>query len=432
MRKLDHKMDSFVVHGGQRLQGDVRVSGAKNSALKLLAAALLAEGTSRIANVPEIADVHNMTAMLAHLGARVTPYGDTGQAIEVPADVGQETSAELAARLRASLVLLGPLVARTGRARLAQPGGCNLGNRSIDMHLSGLTSMGADIQLGPDWIEVRAERLVGTEIDLEYASVGATENLMLAAVLAEGTTVIRNAAREPEIDDLAIFLQKMGADIYRATSDEIVVDGVDVLRPVDHWVIGDRIEAGTFAVAAAVTGGRVAIRGVDPAFLQLPLDKMAAAGVGIEVDELSDGFVVDAADGLVATDVVTLPFPGCPTDMQALFVVLLSQAHGTSMVTENVYDDRFGIVAPLRTMGAEIELTGHHAIIRGPRRLRGAQVQASDLRAGAALVVAGLAARGTTVVTEPRHIDRGYADFAGRLCALGANVERTGTRAVAV
>jgi UDP-N-acetylglucosamine 1-carboxyvinyltransferase len=425
-------MDAFVVHGGRRLEGEVRVSGAKNSALKLLAAALLAEGTSRIANVPEIADVHNMTAMLEHVGARVTPYGGMGQAVEVPGDLGQETSAELAARLRASLVLLGPLVARTGRARLAQPGGCNLGNRSIDMHLSGLTSMGADIQLGPDWIEVRADRLVGTEIDLEYASVGATENLLLAAVLAEGTTVIRNAAQEPEIDDLAIFLQKMGADVYRATSDEIVIHGVDALRPVDHWVIGDRIEAGTFAVAAAVTHGRVEVRGVDPAFLQLPLDKLAAAGVGVEVDERSDGFAIDAAGELVATDVVTLPFPGCPTDMQALFVMLLTQAHGTSMVTENVYDDRFGIVPPLRTMGAEIELTGHHAIIRGPRRLRGAQVQATDLRAGAALVVAGLAARGTTVVTEPRHIDRGYADFAGRLCALGANVERTGTHAVAV
>lgn len=423
-------MDAFVVRGGRRLNGEVVVSGAKNSALKLLAAALLAEGTSRVRNVPDIADVHNMIAMLEHLGVRVGRQDDDDLVVDVPADVGQETSAELAARLRASLVLLGPLVARTGRARLAQPGGCNLGNRSIDMHLSGLAGMGADIQLGPDWIEVRARRLHGTDIDLEFASVGATENLMLAAVLANGTTTIRNAAREPEIEDLAIFLQKMGADILGAGSPEITIHGVDAVRPVDHWVIGDRIEAGTFAVAAAVTDGEVMIRGVDPAFLQLPLAKLLAAGV--DVRERPDGFVVRGTGELVATDVATLPFPGCPTDLQALFVVLLSQGHGTSMVTENVYDGRFGIVPQLRAMGAEIEVTGHHAIVRGPRRLRGTSVAATDLRAGAALVIAGLVATGTTTVSEARHIDRGYANFAARLRALGADVERLASRPLAV
>ena len=423
-------MDAFVARGGHRLKGEVVVSGAKNSALKLLAAALLAEGTSRVRNVPDIADVHNMIAMLEHLGVRVGRQDDDDLVVDVPADVGQETSAELAARLRASLVLLGPLVARTGRARLAQPGGCNLGNRSIDMHLSGLAGMGADIQLGPDWIEVRARRLHGTDIDLEFASVGATENLMLAAVLANGTTTIRNAAREPEIEDLAIFLQKMGADILGAGSPEITIHGVDAVRPVDHWVIGDRIEAGTFAVAAAVTDGEVMIRGVDPAFLQLPLAKLLAAGV--DVRERPDGFVVRGTGELVATDVATLPFPGCPTDLQALFVVLLSQAHGTSMVTENVYDGRFGILPQLRAMGAEIEVTGHHAIVRGPRRLRGTSVAATDLRAGAALVIAGLVATGTTTVSEARHIDRGYANFAARLRALGADVERLASRPLAV
>jgi UDP-N-acetylglucosamine 1-carboxyvinyltransferase len=422
--------DAFIVRGGHRLRGEVVVSGAKNSALKLLAAALLAEGTSRIRNVPDIADVHNMIAMLDHLGIGVGRLGDEDLTVDVPADVGQETSAELAARLRASLVLLGPLVARTGRARLAQPGGCNLGNRSIDMHLTGLAGMGADIQLGPDWIEVRAERLHGTDIDLEYASVGATENLMLAAVLAAGTTTIRNAAREPEIEDLAIFLQKMGADILGAGSPEITIIGVDDLRPVDHWVIGDRIEAGSFAVAAALTDGELRIRGVDPAFLRLPLAKLEAAGV--DVRDRPDGFVVRGTGELVATDVATLPFPGCPTDLQALFVVLLSQAQGTSMVTENVYDGRFGIVPQLRAMGAEIEVSGHHAIVRGPRRLRGTTVRATDLRAGAALVIAGLVARGTTTVTEPRHIDRGYAHFAARLQSLGADVERLVTRPLAV
>jgi UDP-N-acetylglucosamine 1-carboxyvinyltransferase len=423
-------MDAFIVRGGRRLDGEVVVSGAKNSALKLLAAALLAEGTSHLRNVPDIVDVHTMIAMLEHLGARTGRRADDELAITVPGDVAQETSADLAAQLRASLVLLGPLVAREHRARLAQPGGCNLGNRSIDMHLSGLARMGADIQLGPDWIEVRAQRLRGATIDLEYASVGATENLMLAAVLADGVTTIGNAAREPEIVDLAIFLQKMGAEIDGEGTSTITIRGVSQLRPADHWVVGDRIEAGTFAVAAAVTDGALAVRGIDSAFLQLPLDKIAAAGA--QVDDLRDGFVVRGTGGLVATDVVTLPFPGCPTDLQSHFIVLLSQAQGTSMVTENVYDGRFGVVEQLRSMGAEIELEGHHAIVRGRRQLVGSPVVAPDLRAGAALVVAGLAARGTTLVTEPRHIDRGYAHLAERLRAVGADVERMADRAIAV
>lgn len=423
-------MDAFIVRGGRRLQGDIVVSGAKNSALKLLAAAVLAEGTSRLRNVPDISDVHMMVAMLEHLGVDVSGRIDEELAVTVPGAVGQATSADLAARLRASLVLLGPLVAREGRARLAQPGGCNLGNRNIDMHLSGLARMGADIQLGPDWIEVRAPRLHGTDIDLDYASVGATENLMLAAVLAEGTTTIHNAAREPEIVDLAIFLQKMGADLSGEGTSTITINGVRHLRPADHWVVGDRIEAGTYAVAAAVTNGELAVRGVDSAFLQLPLDKLALAGA--DVDELPDGFVVRGTGALVATDVATLPFPGCPTDLQPQFIVLLSQAKGTSMVTENVYDGRFGIVDQLRAMGAEIDLEGHHVIVRGRRQLIGNQVTAPDLRAGAALVIAGLVADGTTLVTEPRHIDRGYAGFAERLRSVGADVERMADRAIAV
>jgi UDP-N-acetylglucosamine 1-carboxyvinyltransferase len=298
------------------------------------------------------------------------------------------------------------------------------------MHLSGLARMGAEIQVGPDWIELRARRLHGADIDLEYASVGATENLMLAAVLANGVTTIGNAAREPEIVDLAIFLQKMGAEISGAGTSDIVISGVRQLRPVDHSVVGDRIEAGTYAVAAAITDGELTIRGVDPAFLQLPLRKMTAAGA--DVDELPDGFVVSGTGQLVATDVVTLPFPGCPTDLQPLLILLLTQAQGTSMVTENVYDGRFGIVDQLRSMGADIDLEGHHAIVRGPRQLIGGQVVSTDLRAGAALVLAGLVADGVTVVMEPRHIDRGYADLAGRLRSLGADVERVAAHAIAV
>jgi UDP-N-acetylglucosamine 1-carboxyvinyltransferase len=423
-------MDAFVVRRSPRLRGEIIVSGAKNSALKLLAAALLAEGTSRLRNVPDIADIGSMIAMLEHLGVHVGESGREDLTVTVGADIGQETPPELAARLRASLVLLGPLVAREHRARLAQPGGCNLGNRSIDMHLSGLARMGADIEVGPDWIELRARRLRGADIDLEYASVGATENLMLAAVLADGVTTIHNAAREPEIVDLAIFLQKMGAEISGMGTSDIVIHGRHELRPVDHSVVGDRIEAGTYAVAAAITGGEVTIHGVDPAFLGLPLNKLVAAGVA--VDELTDGFVVSGSGRLVATDIATLPFPGCPTDLQPLFIVLLSQAQGTSMVTENVYDGRFGIVDQLRSMGADIDLEAHHAIVRGPRQLIGGHVVSTDLRAGAALVVAGLAAEGITVVAEPRHIDRGYADFAGRLRSLGADVERVAARAIAV
>ena len=423
-------MDAFVVRRSPRLSGEITVSGAKNSALKLLAAALLAEGTSRLRNVPDIADIDSMIAMLEHLGVSVGGHAGEDLSITVGADIGQETPPELAARLRASLVLLGPLVGRERRARLAQPGGCNLGNRSIDMHLSGLASMGAEIEVGPDWIELRARRLRGADIDLEYASVGATENLMLAAVLADGVTTISNAAREPEIVDLAIFLQKMGAEITGMGTSDIVIRGMRELRPVDHSVVGDRIEAGTYAVAAAITGGRVTIRGVDPAFLRLPLAKLVAAGVA--VDELSDGFTVDGSGRLVATDIATLPFPGCPTDLQPQFIVLLSQAQGTSMVTENVYDGRFGIVDQLRSMGADIDLEGHHAIVRGPRQLIGGHVVSTDLRAGAALVLAGLVAEGTTVVAEPRHIDRGYADFAGRLRSLGADVERVAAHAIAV
>jgi UDP-N-acetylglucosamine 1-carboxyvinyltransferase len=253
---------------------------------------------------------------------------------------------------------------------------------------------------------------------------------MLAAVLADGVTTIDNAAREPEIVDLAIFLQKMGADIIGAGTSTIDVRGVRRLRPAEHWVVGDRIEAGTYAVAAAITEGRVTVRGVDPAFLELPLDKMMAAGV--EIDELRDGFVVAGTGELVATDVVTLPFPGCPTDLQPQLIVLLSQAKGTSMVTENVYDGRFGIVEQMRAMGADIDLEGHHVIVRGPRQLVGTRVVATDLRAGAALVLAGLVAEGMTVVTEPRHIDRGYADLAGRLRSLGADVERVAAHAIAV
>lgn len=415
-------MDAFEIHGGQTLAGRVEVSGAKNSALKLLAASLLAEGPTTIRNVPAIADLDAMAEVLRHLGVEVTRDGDV-VGCAVPEQIGCETPSSLVRRLRASIVVLGPLVARCGHARVAQPGGCDLGNRSIDLHLSGLTQLGAEITIEEEAVVAEAPRgrLTGADLELPYASVGATENLLMAAVTAEGTTRIGNPAREPEIVDLARMLNEMGARIDGAGTDEIVVVGVDALSPVDHEVVGDRIEAGTYAVAAALAGGEVTIDGVDPNHLRLVLDKLVDAGAGVERHESA---VTVTGGPLRAVDVVTLPFPGFPTDLQAAFLVLLSQASGTSMVTENVFDGRFRIVDHLARMGVDISVEGHHAIVRGPRPLQGACVDATDLRAGAALVLAGLVAEGRTLVVDAHHIDRGYADLAGRLAGLGADVRR--------
>jgi UDP-N-acetylglucosamine 1-carboxyvinyltransferase len=422
-------MDAFVVRGGQPLKGTVRISGAKNSALKLVAAALLAPGHFVIRNVPDIADMQVMGAVLEHLGVGVTRDAHT-MTLDVPDIVGDSTPAHLVSKLRASIVVLGPLLARRGHVRVATPGGCNLGNRAIDMHLSGLARMGAEISYGAEHVEARAERLRGAEIELPYASVGATENLLMAAVLAEGTTVVANAAREPEIVDLARFLQGMGADITGEGSDEIVVRGVPSLHPTEHAVVGDRIEAGTYAAAAAVTGGVIEIDGVNPAHLGLALDKLRAMGVTVE--ERADGMTVSRDGDLTPTDVVTLPFPGFPTDLQPQFLLLLSQAVGTAMLTENVFDSRFSIITELNRLGADIRREGHHALIRGPHRLTGAQVRATDLRAGAALVLAGLVADGETVVLDPHHVDRGYAHFAERLRDLGGDVQRVDVTAVSM
>jgi UDP-N-acetylglucosamine 1-carboxyvinyltransferase len=415
-------MDAFYVRGGRPLNGIVRVSGAKNSALKLVAAALLAEGTATIRNVPDIADIEVMGQVLDHLGVGVSRDGDAFR-LDIPGEIGLETPEHLVRQLRASIIVLGPLLARGGRARLAMPGGCNLGNRGIDMHLSGLASMGAEITYGADFVQAVADRLTGTDIELPFPSVGATENLLMAAVTADGVTRILNAAREPEITDLVAYLRAMGADIRGEGSPELVVAGVGELQAADHEVVPDRIEAGTYAVAAAVTEGEVTIEAMVPEHLRLTLGKMRAAGV--EVEEREDAITVTGdGTGLRGVDVVTLPYPGFPTDMQPQFLVMLSQAAGTSMVTENVFDARFSVVDELRRLGAEIVLEGHHAVVRGARQLRGATVRATDLRAGAALVIAGLIAEGETIVNEPRHVDRGYSGFVEKLQSLGADVER--------
>lgn len=397
------------------------MSGAKNSVLKLMAASLLTPEECVIRNVPRITDVAIMTEVLRHLGAEVEWEGDTLR-VRSGEFQNREAPYHLVRRMRASIVVLGPLVARFGEAKVAIPGGCNIGSRKIDMHLKGLAEMGAEIITEHGYVYARAPRLRGTHIVLDFPSVGATENLMMAALGAEGTTTIENAAREPEIQDLAAFLVSMGAEIRGVGTPVVEVEGGRELHGAEHLTIGDRIEAGTLAVAAAVSGGELAITGVNPDHLALPLEKLREIGVEVQVEE--NAVRVKGGGDYRAVDVATLPFPGFPTDMQPQIMVLLSLARGTSVITENVFESRFMFVDELNRMGCDITIEGHHAIVRGERRLSGAEVCATDLRAGAALVLAGLAAEGETHVQDVYHIDRGYERLEEKLSRLGADIER--------
>ncbi len=416
-------MESIIVCGGRPLSGEVRVEGAKNSALKLMAAALLAPGTSRITNVPDIADVDIMSEVLRHLGAEVRR---TDHALEIDATAltSHDAPYELVAQMRASIAVLGPLVARLGQARVAMPGGCNIGSRKIDMHIAGLRHLGVEIGFGHGYITATAPDggLKGAAVTLEFPSVGATENLLTASVIAEGTTIIENAAREPEIVDLAEMLNAMGACIEGAGSPTIKVRGVPELHPAEHRVVGDRIEAGTFLVAGALAGGPVRVTGFDPAHLELVISKLREAGCSIECD--ADGATIERTGRVRAVDIQTLPFPGFPTDMQAQFMALMALADGDSIVTENVFENRFMFADELARMGADIRIEGHHALVKGVDRLSGAPVRSTDLRGGAALVIAGLIAEGRTEVGDIYHIDRGYERFVDKLVALGADVAR--------
>jgi UDP-N-acetylglucosamine 1-carboxyvinyltransferase len=414
-------MDRLIVRGGTPLSGSVRVSGAKNSALKLMAAALLAKGRSVIENVPRIQDCRTMTEVLDHLGAR-TEWVDGAVAVDATEVRSVETPYELVSRMRASILVLGPLLARFGRARVAMPGGCNIGSRKIDLHLRGLERMGAEISFDHGYLDARVDGLRGAHISLDFPSVGATENLLMAATLAKGTTLIENAAREPEIQDLAAFLQAMGAEISGAGTPAIEVGGVTELRAADHRVVGDRIEAGTFLIAGAATGGDVTVTDVVPDHLDLVLAKLSDAGV--DVDAGATSVRVSLADRPDPVDFVTLPYPGFPTDLQPQMMVLLATARGTSIATENVFESRFMFVDELIRMGADIRTEGHHAVIRGGLGLQAAQVHAPDIRAGAALVIAGLAAAGDTEVTGIGYIDRGYEGFEWKLAGLGAAIRR--------
>jgi UDP-N-acetylglucosamine 1-carboxyvinyltransferase len=409
------------IGGGKALRGTVTVSGAKNAVLKHMAAAILAEGVSTFHRVPRIADVEVMAEVLRRLGADVRFEGDTAF-IDTTSMDSFEAPYDLVATMRASILVLGPLVARFGTARVAMPGGCNIGSRKIDLHLKGLQQLGASISSEHGYIEASAPAgLSGAHIFLDFPSVGATENLLMAAVKARGTTTIENAAREPEIQDLVALLGAMGARIEGAGTSTLVVEGVSELRPAEHTVVGDRIEAGTMLVAGALAAESLTVEGADPAHLELVLSKLADAGVAVSVD--GTRMTVAGPGRFVPVDVATLPYPGFPTDMQPQFMTLLSLADGDSVITENVFESRFMFADELRRMGADITIDGHRAIIRGVKRLSGAPVKAPDLRGGAALVLAGLVAEGETVVGDTYHIERGYEDLVGKLAAVGAAIE---------
>ena len=407
------------------LRGSARVDGAKNSALKLMAAALLAPGTTVLSNVPDILDVAVMAQLLEQLGCRVTVEHDAeGRVtIEVPEELAHEAPYDLVRRLRASISVLGPLVARCGRARVALPGGDNIGSRGLDMHMTGLQELGASVHIEHGYVVAETSGgLSGANLWLDFPSVGATENLLMASVLTPGRTVIDNVAREPEIADLCTMLVEMGAQIDGISSSTLTVEGVDRLRPVEHATVPDRIVAGTWAFAAAIAGGDLVVDRARANHLDIALDKMAAAGATVDVME--DGFRVYVDRRLEAFDVVTLPYPGFPTDLQPFAMALAAVSEGTAMITENVFEARFMFAQELARLGADLRTDGHHAVVRGRAALSGAPVVAHDIRAGAALVLAGLAAEGTTEVAESHHIDRGYPRFAETLAGLGADVTR--------
>jgi UDP-N-acetylglucosamine 1-carboxyvinyltransferase len=414
--------EHFRVRGGARLTGQVQVVGAKNSVLKLMAAALLAEGTTTLTNCPEILDVPLMGDVLRGLGCDVSVTAGTVR-ITTPAELKYEADYGSVSKLRASVCVLGPLVGRCRRARVALPGGDAIGSRPLDMHQNGLRKLGAHSEIEHGCVVAEAEGLHGAQIWLDFPSVGATENILMAAVLAEGTTVIDNAAREPEIVDLCVMLQQMGARICGAGTSTLTVEGVPVLAPAEHRVVGDRIVGATWAFAAAMTRGDVTVRGVDSRHLDLVLEKLRLAGAHVEATG-GDGFRVVMPGRPTSVDFVTLPYPGFATDLQPMAIALSAVSEGTSMITENVFEARFRFVEEMIRLSADARTDGHHAVVRGVERLSSAPVWASDIRAGAGLVLAGLCAEGTTEVWDIFHIDRGYPRFVENLTALGADVRR--------
>ncbi len=411
------------------LAGTVRAAGmTKNAGCKQLAAALLCSGVSTVRNLHPVADLDVMCELLGAIGASVTWDGDDALSVDATGPLVPEAPYELVSRMRASINVLGPLLARHGRARVAMPGGDNIGSRKLDLHTRGLQAMGVELEVVHGFIDAHVNALCGARVVLDFPSVGATETLMTAAVLAKGETVIENAAREPEISDLAAFLTKMGARIDGAGTHTITIAGVDELVPADHAIIGDRIEGGTYLFATVIAGGDVTVEGIAVEHLGVAADRLVDFGARIE--PTVDGVRIVMEDRPRGIDVQTLPFPGFATDFMPFAVTALAVADGSGIVTENVFDNRLVFAAELNRMGAHVRTEGNHAVVRGTRRLSGAPVQALDVRAGAALVLAGLVADGETVVHDARHVDRGYADLAGKLSALGADVTRAEERAV--
>ena len=418
--------DKYIINGGNQLKGEVLIGGAKNSVLKLMAASILAKGETKIYNVPELTDVGIMLEVINGLGVK-TSYDKVEQSIKIDAtDITSITAKyEYVSKMRASFTILGALVARCKEAIVALPGGCAIGERRVDFHIKGLEALGAKIKIENGYVHAKAPKLVGTDIYLDIPSVGATENLMLASIMAEGSTRIQNAAQEPEIIDLANFLNTMGADIVGAGTSEIVINGVkqEDLHPIEYTTIPDRIEAGTFMSAVVGTRGKAIIRNVYPAHLTFFTDKLIKMGANIKLIEPT-AIEVSCKNRLNSVNFVTQPYPGFPTDLQSMAMVLLSTANGVGIITESLYENRFMQVQHLLRMGADIHQDRNHAIIKGVKKLTGATVEASDLRAGASLVVAGLMADGTTIVEKLHHIDRGYEKFDEKIRNLGGNIIR--------
>lgn len=418
-------MDRIIVKGGNTLKGEVGVEGAKNAVLPILTASLLAsDGKSELVNVPALSDVETINNVLSVLNAKIK-YNEKQQSVTVDAskDLSEEAPYEYVSKMRASILVMGPLLARLGRAKVALPGGCAIGSRPIEQHLKGLEALGAEIHQEAGYIYAEAPQgLVGNEIHFDFPSVGATQNIMMAASLAKGRTVIENVAREPEIVDLANYINEMGGDIKGAGTVTVIINGVESLKGVKHAIIPDRIEAGTLMIAAAITRGDVLVKGAIKEHMTSLVYKLEE--MGVELDYIEEGIRVTAPEKLQPVDIKTLPHPGFPTDMQSQMMALLLTAEGHKVVTETVFENRFMHVAEFKRMNAQISVEGRSAKIEGKSALQGAQVKATDLRAAAALILAGLVADGETIVTELKHLDRGYVDFHGKLKSLGANIER--------
>ncbi len=422
MTERCNHVEKYVINGGATLRGEVEISGAKNAAVAIIPAALLVDGVCRIENIPQISDADMLLTILSHLGAQVRFINKTTIEIDCTSVRCVDAPFDLTRKIRASYYLIGAMLGRFGRAKTTMPGGCNFGVRPIEQHIKGMTALGADIDVrnGFVYAETPDGKLHGARIYLDKVSVGATMNIILAATLAHGRTIIENAAREPHIVDLANFLNSMGADIRGAGTDTVKVNGVEKLHGGSYTIIPDQIEAGTYMVAAAATGGEVLIRNVIPKHLECISAKLRETGTIIQENE--DSVFVRGAKHLRRANVKTLPYPGFPTDMQPQMGSLLCLANGTSVITEGIYDNRFKYVNELRKMGAEIQVDGRVAVIEGGQELSGAVVQACDLRAGAAMVIAGLCAKGTTIVEDVHYIERGYENFVGKLRALGADI----------